>query len=100
VVATVVIRELGKGEQTGPRSWVLCGVSTQIVFDNSVESFALTIGLGMICSGHASLDDLNIADFSPEFGRDTGVSISDNASWRSKAAFDVFKEQLGEVNRS
>jgi hypothetical protein len=81
VVTTVVIRELGEGEQTGPRSWVLCVVSTQIVFDNAVKGFALTIGLVMICSGHVSLDDLSIADFLPEFGRDTGVSISDNAPW-------------------
>lgn len=72
----------------------------QIVLNYLIQSLTLTIDLRVMCSQHMSFDDLDLADFMPEFGGYMGVFIDDNVSRHFKTALNVLKKQLHKINSS
>jgi hypothetical protein len=56
--------------------------------------------LGVVSCREALLDDFDFTDFLPEVRSNTGISISDNASWGAKMTFNMFKKQFSKISSS
>ena len=97
MIMTIIINELCKKEQLSSHCLIFRNVSSQIILNNLIQSFTLTVYLKMISSREMLLNHLNLADFSSKIWSNVRISICYNASWRVKMTFNMLKKELCEV---
>ena len=69
----------------------------QIVFDNLIQSFTLTVCLKMISNREILLDHLDFAYFLSKIKDNVRISICDNISQEVKITFNMLKKELDKI---
>ena len=83
------------------RHWKVCRpVVLSVIRDKAEEgfqpligSFRLSVRSGVVCRRDVLFDSYNFAEFSREFGCETGVSVADDLAGESKVDKYVFNVQ-------
>src|SRR5438034_7010704 len=97
MIMTVIIDELSKRQQFSSHCLIFESVSSQIVFDNSIQGFTLIISLRVISDRELPLNYLNLTDFLSKVRDNSRISIHNNASQEAKSTFNMLKKQLCEI---
>src|SRR5882762_4870692 len=84
-----VVSEFSGGEVISPVILTNRAVSMKILFQFLVDTFSLTIGLGVISRAHGLLDIEEFAEFGGEGGGELRTAIGDEFSRKAKALPDV-----------
>src|SRR5436190_17640886 len=97
MIMTVVINELCKREQLSSYCLIFESVSSQIILDNSIQDFILTVSLRVISSREMLLNYLNLTDFSLKIEDNARIFICNNVFQKIKTTFNMLKKQLCKV---
>src|SRR5438034_10187921 len=97
MIMIVIINKLHKKEQLYSYYLIFRSISSQIIFNNSIQSFILIVHLKMISDREMSFNHLNLADFSSKIQSNVRISICHNAFQRIKTIFNMLKKELCEV---
>ena len=93
----VIINKLHKKEQLCSHYLIFWSIYSQIILDNSIQSFTLIVCLKMISDRKMLLNHLNLADFLSKIWSNVRIFIHYNASWKVKMTFNIFKKKLCEI---
>ena len=69
----------------------------QIIFDNLIQSFTLTVCLRVISNKKILLDYLDLIYFSSKIRDNSRIFICDNASQKVKIIFNMLKKELSKI---
>ena len=97
MITAVIIDKLHKREQLCSHCLIFWSICSQIILDNLIQSFTLTVCLRMISSRESLLNYLNLTDFSSKIQSNVRIFIHHNASQRVKTTFNMLKKKLHEV---
>lgn len=73
-------------------------IDAEISFDLLIGAFSLSVGLGVISSGHGGFDAGKFADLLEGFGSELRSSVGDNAYRKSKSSVDIVEVELSGTN--
>src|SRR5436190_3356690 len=97
MITAVIIDKLCKRKQLSSHYLIFRSVSSQIVLNNSIQSFILIIYLRMISSRETSFNHLNLTDFLSKIQSNARIFIHHNAFQKVKTTFNMLKKKLCEV---
>ena len=97
MILIIIIDKLHKREQLCSHCLIFWNICSQIVLNNSIQSFTLTVHLKMISNRETSLNYLNLADFSSKIWNNVRISICHDAFQKVKIIFNMLKKELCEV---
>ena len=97
MIMIVIINKLCKKKQLCSYCLIFWSICFQIIFDNLIQSFILTVYLKMISNKKMLLNHLNLADFSSKIWSNARIFICYDVSWKIKMTFNMFKKKLHEV---
>ena len=97
MITTVIIDKLCKKEQLSSHCLIFRNVSSQIIFNNLIQSFILTVCLKMISSREMLFNHLNLADFLSKIWSNVRIFIYYDASWKIKTTFNMLKKKLCKI---
>src|SRR5216117_538500 len=97
MIMIVIIDELHKRKQLSSHYLIFRSISSQIILDNFIQDFTLTVSLKVISSRELLLNYLNLADFLSKIRNNARISIHHNAFQEVKMTFNMLKKQLCEV---
>jgi len=91
----VVVGELGERKEFLPVVLLVVAEGTQVLFEDLVDAFSLTVGLWVERRGHVGFDVEEGEEFSPELGREDLVAVGHNVGWEAVVAVYVLEEESG-----
>jgi len=97
MILTVIIDELHKKKQLCSYYLIFWSICSQIVLDNLIQSFTLTVYLRVISNRKILFNHLNLTDFLLKIWSNVRISIYHNASQKVKIILNMFKKKLHEV---
>ena len=97
MITAVIINELCKKKQLSSYYLIFRSVNSQIILNNLIQSFTLTVYLKIISSRKMLLNHLDLADFSSKIWSNVRIFICYDASWEVKMIFNMLKKKLHEV---
>src|SRR5436190_5214437 len=97
MITAVIIDKLCKRKQLSSHYLIFRSVSSQIVLNNSIQSFILIIYLRMISSRETSFNHLNLTNFLSKIQNNARIFIHHNAFQKVKITFNMLKKELCEV---
>ena len=97
MITIVIINELCKKKQLCSYCLIFWSIYSQIILNNLIQSFILTVYLKMISSREMLFNYLNLTNFSSKIWSNARISIHHDASWKVKTTFYMLKKKLHEV---
>ena len=94
---TVIINKLHKKKQLCLYCLIFWSICSQIILDNLIQSFILTICLKVISNRKMLLTHLNFTDFSLKIWNNARISIYHDAFQKIKITFYMLKKKLHKV---
>ena len=94
---TVIISKLCKREQLCSHCLIFWSICSQIVLDNSIQSFTLTVCLKVISSRETLFNHLNLTNFLSKIWSNVRISIYHNAFQKVKTTFNMLKKKFHKV---
>jgi hypothetical protein len=100
VVFSVIVDEFCHGEVLNPFERCRVAVDVKISFKFLVQTFGLSISLGVICGGEGNFIVEESSKFFGEFRGELGTSIRDDFVIKTKSQENFLEKQLGTAFRS
>ena len=97
MITAVIIDKLCKREQLCSHYLIFWSICSQIVLNNSIQSFTLIICLKMISDREMWLNYLNLADFLSKIWNNARIFIHHNAFQKIKTTFNMLKKEFHKV---
>ena len=97
MITAVIINELCKRKQLCLHYLIFWSICSQIIFDNSIQSFTLIIYLKIINDKETSFNHLNFTNFLSKIWNNARISIHHNAFQKVKITFNMLKKKLNEI---
>ena len=97
MITAVIINKLCKKKQLCSHCLIFWNICSQIVLNNSIQSFILIICLKVISDKKMLLNHLNLVDFLSKIWSNARISIYYNVSWKVKTTFNMLKKELCEI---
>ncbi len=94
---TVIINKLCKRKQLCLHYLIFWSICSQIVLNNLIQSFTLTVCLRIISNRKMLLNHLNLANFLSKIWNNMRISIYHDTSWKIKMTFNMLKKELHKV---
>lgn len=101
-VRCVVVGELGEGEERDPIVLLVVDIDPEILLEDLIDAFGLTVRLGVVRGREVGLDAEEVAERAPELGGEEFASVRDYVSGEAMLSEDFPEEderKLGSIER-
>ena len=79
----------------GPIGLTIRSIATEILLEDLVKTFSLTIGLAVVTRGQGHISSKKFEEAGPELGDELRTTIADDLIWNAIKSDDCGQEHVG-----